>query len=184
MTLQTFTLGTFAQQGVAAGDFDSIATISGTGSSGEITFSSIPSTYQHLQVRYSAMISSGGSTIYLQVNSSGGSNYARHRLVGNGTTATTGGNASTGSIEINGISIGLGTTHPGSGIIDILDYASTSKNKTIRSLGGTDMNGSGEIDFSSGVWLSTSAITSITIGVGAGNFTTNAKFALYGIKAA
>ena len=37
---------------VTPSSFESIATVSGTGSSGTITFSSIPATYKHLQIRY------------------------------------------------------------------------------------------------------------------------------------
>jgi hypothetical protein len=72
----------------------------------------------------------------------------------------------------------------GSGILDIHDYTSTTKNKTFRSITGRDNNGSGQITLYSGLWLSTSAITSISLNTSGSNFTTASTFALYGIKGA
>jgi hypothetical protein len=178
-------LGTLSS-GVAAStsSYESIATATGTGSSGTITISSIPATYKHLQLRWMPTNTTSGQTIYMRVNSDTGANYAKHLLVGTGTAASASGTASTTSIEIEGNNIGSGTTYPACGIIDIIDYASTTKYKTIRSIAGFDANGSGEVDIVSGLWMNTSAITSITIFVGTGNFTTSSTFALYGIKGA
>ena len=69
----------------------------------------------------------------------------------------------------------------GTGIIDILDYADTSKYKTVRTLFGYDANGSGYIAFSSNLWQSTSAITSITM-TPVNGIAEYSSFALYGIK--
>jgi hypothetical protein len=66
-------------------------------------------------------------------------------------------------------------------IIDILDYASTSKAKTARVFSGRDQKGSGEVELRSGLWTSTAAINRIDIVIG-GSFTTTSTFALYGIK--
>ncbi len=166
------------------GKYESIASATGTGSSGTISFTSIPSTYKHLQIRYMPTTTTSSQTIYLRVNSDTGTNYAKHKLVGTGAATSAGGTASTSSIEISGINIGQGTTYPSCGIIDIHDYASTTKYKTIRDIGAFDANGSGEINLVSGLWINTAAITSITIFVGAGNFATSSVFALYGIKGA
>jgi hypothetical protein len=68
-------------------------------------------------------------------------------------------------------------------VVDILEYANTNINKTVRSLQGMDLNGSGWIYLQSGNWRSTSAVTSITLNRQYGsNFLTNSSFALYGIK--
>jgi hypothetical protein len=73
----------------------------------------------------------------------------------------------------------------GTVIIDILDYANTNKYKTQRSLGGNDRNGAGYIDFSSGNWRNTNAITSIDIKALYGTgFAQYSHFALYGIASA
>jgi len=178
-------LGIIASSGGAAAataSYESIASVAGTGSSGTISFTSIVGTYKHLQIRYMPTTTTAAQTIYLRVNSDTGTNYAKHKLVGTGTTASAGGSASASSIEISGINIGQGTTYPSCGIIDIHDYASTTKYKTIRDIGAFDANGSGEIDIVSGLWMNTAAITSITIFVTTGNFATSSVFALYGIK--
>jgi hypothetical protein len=71
----------------------------------------------------------------------------------------------------------------GTFIIDILDYANTSKYKTQRGLGGADLNGSGYISFNSGNWRNTNAITSISLTPLYGSqFAQYSSFALYGIK--
>ena len=69
----------------------------------------------------------------------------------------------------------------GCGILDVMDYTSTSKNKVLKSITATDNNGSGSIYLYSGAWLNTAAVSSITIYNSSGNFTTNSTFALYGI---
>ena len=188
MTLQTFTLGTFAQQGVAAGDFDSIATATGTGSSGTITFSSIPATYAHLQLRFIARTTAAFTTdfIVFKLNSDTGSNYAYHLLAGDGASASASAGANQTVAYGTQLTANSATANiVGAGILDVLDYANTNKFKTTRMLGGNDRNGAGEVRFISDLWRSTSAINSIEItSVNAGNWTTTSHFALYGIKAA
>jgi hypothetical protein len=67
--------------------------------------------------------------------------------------------------------------------MDILDYTSTNKNKTVRSLGGFDRNGGGIITLSSSLWFKTpEAITSIRLKPQSSSWTQYSSFALYGIK--
>ena len=167
-----------------SGAYDSIATAVGTGSSGTITFTSIPSTYTHLQIRYLANSSSGGFG-KVTFNSDTSTNYYAHSLEGKGASVAS--SAFAGSaynsmlIAVNGIS--STTSIFNGGIIDILDYTSTSKNKTIRTLQGYDANGSGFIELLSGSWSATpAAVTSVSIALSSGTFSTNSHFALYGIK--
>jgi hypothetical protein len=70
----------------------------------------------------------------------------------------------------------------GAGVLDLLDYASTSKFKTVRALNGRDVNGSGFIFFESGLYQSTTAVSQIAITCSAGNFAEYSSFALYGCK--
>jgi hypothetical protein len=172
--------------GGGGSSFESIATASGTGSAGTITFSSIPSTYKHLQLRCLAQdtytLSEGAQEGWVQFNGVTTSTYSYHRLNGNGTAASASGVASN-TVQDNTISIAYGTSGAfGVAIVDILDYASTSKNKVTRSFNGADLNGSGYVRLSSGLFNSTAAINSITIGGTIFGFTTTSKFALYGIK--
>ena len=168
--------------------FESIATATGTGSSGTITFSSIPSTYQHLQIRILGRTSSTSRAGLIRFNSDTGSNYAYHELTGNGSTAGASGGAS--ATEFTGVwvaSSSEATNVHGVSIIDIHDYASTTKNKTTRAFSGMNNNGTAtteRIYLFSGLWINTNAINSISIVAGSGNWTTSSTFALYGIKGA
>lgn len=179
--------------GVAAStsSYESIATVNGTGSSSTIVFSSIPSTYKHLQLRGISRSTTATTTLFdmeIRLNSDSGSNYSRHMLYGTAAAAVAAtGAASQNTIEVSRQSVpGNSVTSGimGVTIIDIHDYASTTKYKTVRSIGGSDTNSSGSVSLASGVWMSTSAINSITIyGTGsAANFTSTTTFALYGIK--
>lgn len=164
----------------AAGAFESIATATGTGSSGTITFSSIPSTFKQLQIRGIAYDGSANN-IWLRVNSDTGTNYSRHTIHATGAAVSADGLATRS--EINTRLYGGYTTNILSAwVIDILDYASTSKYKTVRGFAGYDQNGAGNISVFSGLWQSTSATTSISIIDSVGNFNTQTTFALYGIK--
>jgi hypothetical protein len=156
--------------------YESIATTTPSGS-GSITFSSIPSTFKHLQIRCSSVPPTGNYN-YLRVNGDSGNNYSFHQLTGDGSNAGAAAITSTNLIYINNYS---GTTSPAVAVIDILDYTNTNKYKTVRSLGGVDSNGSGFVQFRTGAWLNTSAITSITI-ASDGNYGSGSIFALYGIK--
>jgi hypothetical protein len=77
----------------------------------------------------------------------------------------------------------------GAGIIDIFDYSSTTKNKTIRAFTGTDFNTASttaEVGLFSSVWLNSgSGVSTIRFYFPTGgNFATGSTFALYGIKGA
>jgi hypothetical protein len=161
-------------------DYESIATTTLGSASATVTFSSIPATFTHLQLRISELASSPGDNCSIRFNSDTASNYSWHYLLGNGATAS----ASAGATQTNGIlyTSTAASTIANVGIADILDYANTNKYKTVRSLGGQDSNGSGNVALFSTNWRSTSAITSITLLRTGGNFNTNSSFALYGIK--
>ena len=169
----------------AAASYESIATFTPSGA--DVTFSSIPSTYKHLQIRALARTTRGDAsvdTVYFRFNGDTGNNYNVHTLSGNG-----GGTPSSAYYSAPTVLWGAFST-PTSlsaanmfsvSIIDILDYTNTSKYTTTRMLGGTDVNGSGSADFFSGLWRNTAAITSIRF-FAEGNFASGSHFALYGIK--
>lgn len=170
---------------VAAGtSYESIATTTvGSGGTATITFSSIPGTFTHLQIRYIARNSSLSSNTIMRFNGDSGSNYSTHYLLGNGSTASAA--AETSSTYIYTDILSATSTSYAPAIVDILDYANTNKYKTARSLAGLDMNGSGTVWLVSGSWRNTAAITSITLSIGASfNFAEYSQFALYGIKGA
>ena len=170
--------------------YDSIATTTLATTATTVTFSSIPSTYTHLQLRILARSNRGagsGAQLTYQFNSDTGTNYDDHYLSGDGATATAG-NDGTSQTYIWGTLIPVASTTAnafGVSVVDILDYANTNKNKTTRGLGGFDSNGGGWIYLNSGLWRSTTAINSISIICSASaSFIANSSFALYGIKGA
>lgn len=157
-----------------------------SGGTASITFSSIPSTYTHLQIRIMGRSdrASTRDVVSLKFNSDSGANYTEHYLYGDGSSANAGG--STGATSANTYRIAGGSAASniqGTIIIDILDYANTNKYKTLRSLGGVDLNGSGEIWFNSSLWLNTNAINNIVL-TSIGTLQQYSSFALYGIKGA
>jgi hypothetical protein len=168
--------------------FQSIATYTvASGGQSNISFTSIPSTYKHLQIRWTAATNDGNfNALIVRYNSDSGSNYSWHVLSGNGSTVSTETGVSDTNIRTTGTP---GTTQSNifnAAIYDILDYTNTNKYKTSRILGGTDANGSGYSTLSSGLWRDFGAISSITIApiTGGGLIVQNSKFALYGIKGA
>lgn len=184
-------LGIFASQGrVAANSYESISTTTvGAGGTATITFSSIPSTYKHLQIRAIARdnrADSGSSSLRMTFNSDTGSNYyTNHRLVGGGSSAVAGAGATGAHILFTESASGNSTANCFSAsVVDILDYANTNKYKTTRTLQGTELNdANGSIVFRSGLWMSTSAINTITITHNNGsNLVQYSQFALYGIR--
>ena len=172
---------------ILPGDFESIATVSvGSGGAANVEFTSIPATYTHLQIRILARGTNASASIYqkIQFNSDTSSIYADHYLLGDGASASAG-------ASINAAFIGVGSTTGASAtasifgtiIVDVLDYANTNKFKTIRNLEGFDVNGSGGfVMLTSGLYRSTSAITSIKLTPSAGNYAQYSSFALYGIR--
>jgi len=168
-------------------DYESIATVTASGSSATLSFTSIPSTYQHLQIRGIVKSTTSGSSftgVNLTFNSDTSSSYTRHILYGNGSSALAyGGTAGVAwSIGGNDVPTAGYTSTFGTHIIDILDYANTNKNKTVRALTGADVNGAGEILLSSTVFLKTNAISSVELNCASGNFASGTTYALYGIK--
>lgn len=186
------------QPALNASSYESIATTTvGVGGTSTITFSSIPATYKHLQIRAmlkNTYLTYGGAQNYVfRCNSDTGSNYASHNIYTTGDTApaTPAASSAISQTYINvpyiNISENVLNSRFAVAITDILDYSNTNKYKTFRTLAGVDQNGlsgyTSSVVFNSGLWQSTSAITQIEI-TGYGNFSQYSQFALYGIKGA
>jgi hypothetical protein len=164
--------------------FDSIATATPSGTN-TVTFSSIPSTYKHLQIRFIASNSNTGDVLNLRFNGDTATNYAQKIVESNGAGAgiQSSGNATGAITGIYVIGLNSTASNFSVGVIDVVDYASTTKNKTVRVVSGRDLNGgtAGRSNISSGLWLNTAAVNSLTLYV-PNNYTTGTTFALYGIK--
>ena len=164
-----------------------IQRVAGNGSSNVITLSSIPQTYKSLQIRIfgkdtrnSTQYSIDG---YITLNSV--TTYGYHYMRGSGSSVSaSGGGSSTVIILPNGIATSRsGMTSIGSAaIVDIHDYASTTRNKTVRAFGGINTNGLGAygVYLASGVSVDTAAVTSVTLTCDTA-WTTDTTIALYGM---
>lgn len=176
-----------------AGAFESIATgVVGSGGTSAITFNNIPQTYKHLQIRGSAR-TDGNYTIQglgLKINNAAaiGSQYGWQRM---------------GAINGAGATAWQTYTNPdwfyfpyvpatnangnlfGSFIIDIHDYTSSSKKKTIKVFNGcADQTTSNWVFAINGSYIGTAAITRLDfvyIG-GSTQISQNSRFDLYGIN--
>jgi len=179
MTLSA--LGIFSAAGaggvVADTSYELIESVILGSSQASITFSSLgtySSSYKHLQIRASAK-STSFDNMFMRLNGDTGSNYAYHRLIGNGSAVS-----SLASSSQTSMVCGVHDSESAGNVIDLLDVYSTTKNKTVRSIYGI---ASTTIRFNSGLWLSTASLTSILLlPTGALTFSSGSRFSLYGIK--
>ena len=179
---------------ISTSSYESIATVTATGVETTISFTSIPSTYKHLQLRgigRSVTTAFGATSVnyIFKLNSDATSaNYRSHYLVGNTSTAAAGSNSGYAGMFINGGAVSAGTTAGtyGAVIIDFIDYASTTKNKTVKAITGQDFNTASTyqgINLDSGVWINTAAVTSISfVNDDPAAYAAGSTWALYGIK--
>lgn len=180
--------------GAAGGSFESLQTVTAAGGEASIAFTSIPSTYKHLQIRQISKWSStstGIGSLEMRFNSDTGANYATsgHVLQGDGVSATAVGNQGYNDRIILAISTARNATAYtnmfGVAIVDIHDYTSTSKNKTVRYNSGSEFNSgdsNSRVVLGSGLWVNSSnAITRVDIYAPI-TFIAGSVFSLYGIK--
>lgn len=167
--------------------FESIATATPNGTS--VTFSSIPQTFKHLQIRAISRTTRNDASVdgmYMRFNGDTNGNYSYHWVQGNGSSASAvnGTNTTVITAAFNGADAQTTANVFSSSVWDILDYTNTNKYKSTKNLFAYNAGGGvGTVSFGSGHWRNTAAITSITL-FAEGNFVTNSHFGLYGIKGA
>jgi hypothetical protein len=169
------------------GAYDALSTVTvPSGGVASVTFAAIPNTYKHLQIRWLARdnFASDASDVNMRFNSDSAANYSWHQLVGDGSTAAAYASTSQTSMRagfVAGSTAGSNVFAPT--VLDLLDYANTSKNKTVRNLAGYDKNIAGSIGLQSGSWMNTAAINTISITPRVGTtFSEFSQFTLYGVK--
>jgi hypothetical protein len=164
------------------GDFQSIQTVTNTSSFTGAEFTSIPATFTNLQIRMYGRNANNSNGVKIEFNSdTTTTNYYNHAMFGSG------GGASGWNQNLNNFAYwsetGVTANVFGAYIVNIHDYTSTVKTKTLSSYGGFDANGSGYSWRNSLSWNSAAAITNIKLSaVGGGAFAAYSSFALYGIK--
>jgi hypothetical protein len=164
------------------GAYDALATITvPSGGASSITFSGIPSTYTHLQIRGS--FNQGGGN-WLGLNYNGDSTagaYQWHYIAADGSSASggySGSSSATGTVTAYNNN---STAYCGF-ILDILDYANSNKTKVGRVITGYDANGSGELMLLSNLWTNTAPVNKIVLSTSATNLAQYSTFSLYGVK--
>ena len=160
-----------------------IATVEvGSGGASTIAFSSIPSGYTDLKVVLSTRTNYAGFLdLNLFLNGNASSGYSWKRLNGDGGSATSTGTSSAGVIP----SATLGTTSTENTFANtevyIPNYTSTTS-KSVSIDGVTENNASASYQvFTAGLSTLSTAITSVSFGLGAGSFVQYSTATLYGI---
>ena len=147
-----------------------------------VTFSSIPATYEHLQLRCSIRVAgmSARNSTDLTFNSDTGSNNTLHRVHGYGTNKSGAVWASQVKLYAPNATGYDSTSADYSGVVvDILDYANANKNTSCQF--NSYVAGVPDLFFMSGLWDDTSAVSTITL-TGSLPITRGSQYTLYGIK--
>lgn len=162
----------------AGSTYSTIATTNGTGSSGTVTFSSIPSTYTDL-ILVSNLEPSASANLIYQYNGNSSSIYSDTTVYGDGS--------STGSYRRSNQTVHYISYFPSSGqrLTVISNFQNYSNTNVFKSIITRASNASFELNAIAGLWRDTSAINSISIFLNnSANFTSSSTFTLYGISAA
>lgn len=178
-----------------------IATVTASGGEQSLTLSSIPQTYKHLQLRFHLRDSASGlstgafSQLYFNSDTTSG-DYSYSRIYSTynaaGTVSATRSNTASYLYIAPGINNAQSSGYGPFGvysvaIMDIYDYANTSKFRSGQSIAGFG-NDSTTIAYTGGIsnfsYNKTSAINSITLNKWIDGFMAGSYIALYGIKAA
>ena len=158
--------------------YEPIATTT-LGSAGNLTFTSIPSTYTDLILVGAGTATSTGD-IRVRFNNDSGSNYSNTVLLGEASTARSARSTSATASIIGFYWFGL-QSDQAHWIINIQNYANTTTYKTALARSN---NKPKETDAIVALWRSTAAIDRIDLFVNGSTFASGTTFSLYGIKAA
>jgi len=168
----------------------SIASTTLTTNTSSITFSSIPNTYKHLQIRGVARgtYAAYNYPIFISFNNDTGANYQNQGFIANQSGLGLLGYYDNASNYLYAQRI-AGDSSPanyfGGVVFSIMDYAETNKNKNILGEAGGALSGGSSNNWCvgpyGGNWRNNSAINTITLTPQYGSFTANTRFSLYGI---
>ena len=156
-----------------------LATVTLGTTASSITFSSIPATYRDLVVVLNGTVTNN-TALQIRYNGDTGSNYSKVHMWGQSSSGQS--DASTGDTFFNLRDV------PASGRlftrVQIMDYSATDKHKTALALNTYDPSSfSYNVFTGAGRWANTSAITSILVFLGTGNFNSGTTLSMYGVIA-
>jgi hypothetical protein len=170
----------------ASASWESIATYTSTNPA--VSFTSIPSTFKHLQIRWFARTNRPDPNGYLswRINQDSGANYGQaYWYKESGGSLSTGAGAGGTEFGTNSLGgTGAGSSW-GSGEVTFFNYGSTNMNKAILQWSGdTRTNLTGDTGYHAWGYKSTSAITRVDFiaGYQVTALESGSIFALYGMK--
>ena len=183
-------LGILNSQAAGAGGaaaYDLLETTTLASSASSVTFSGLGSytDYNHLQLRMVVHSDNPSVPGFLRavVNGDTGANYSRHELRGSGSSVTSSGLTGRSDAELGGISADNAEADSYSAFVtDILDFSSTNKNTTFRTLQGYVNSQNTFIYFMSNGHFNTNSVTSLELTDPVANLSTGSRFSLYGVK--
>jgi hypothetical protein len=183
----SFGLGFWAAAATGAPQtYELISTTLISTNTASVTFdvTGLESTYKHLQIRFTARATNGAFSTFTTLRFNGASTgHNDHYLLGNGSSVQTAYTNGVSNINFGSITAANATSNNfGSHIIDLLDPFSSSKNKTMKSIGGVVDPNSLTVAFSSGLWASTAATTTLLLAASGGSYVAGSRFSLYGIR--
>jgi hypothetical protein len=167
-------------------DFELIESVFLTTTTASVTFSGLgdySATYKHLQIRIASRGANASTNVntLLRINADTGSNYAEHGFQGTGAVLNVTAQTNTTSMFTGTVpAASANANHFGATVIDLLDAYSTTKNKTIRYLNGSQSNS--QIGIGSGHRRNTESTTSLTLLPAIGSWAANSRFSIYGIR--
>ena len=154
-----------------------IATTTLGSSAATITLNSIPSTYTDLVMVFRGNNDAGANRAgYIRFNSDSGTNYSYTLVQGDGSSAGSGRDSNIAQSFFANV-LGDNTM----AIVQVMNYANTTTNKTFLSRGSSASTVAQAIV---GLWRSTSAINTITLSLNASNYASGTTVTLYGVKSA
>ena len=156
-------------------------------SSGSVALTNIPATYQDLMLVIYGRDTSANTSITggIYLNTISTSNWSSTQMRGDGSSATSGRTTTSSPTYGGGFVVPAASATAnifGSVVIHILNYASTTVNKTVLARSAADLNGSGLVELRASLWASTAAVNRIDIASSA-NWRAGTYFGLYGVKA-
>lgn len=166
--------------------YEPIATQTLGSAAATVTFSSIPGTYTDLVVvtslKSSATPTAYSPTMYFNADATK-TNYSFTAMYGDGSSAVAFRWTTSTATQHGVMATAVSATNFNTGIINIQNYANTNTYKTVLTRTNDPAN---VVYVTAGIWLNTSAITSLSLYAADGNkdFTIGSTFTLYGIKAA
>ena len=170
---------------VAGGAYELLETTILGSAASSVTFTGLGSytDYKHLQLRYTVRSSSTGGNLVATVNGDTGANYRSHRIYGDGSSVASQ-DFTNNFLRLGASEVSTSTANSfAAGVVDFLDFSSTTKNTTTRNLSGT--SGAIESDFvqlGSALYINTSAVTSLNFFSTVGNLVAGSRLSLYGIR--